>query len=441
MHEFNPDDRYPFPHGVLGIPYLGWSDSLLKEYRTEFSCAVEYLRNLNKDDFAESVAYTESRHFLPHINAIAICSLMKKLGMEMNSAEEVWHRCPLNFSSRMDFELLVACLVREYVSFLSCCLRSKSQVGKTTNFARLRHAHVFNKSLPAQFDTPFDIFFDPTNCQIIENHSIRKPKELPNIDFLDVMRRTLGGQEHRTTHIPLSILNQMDGVIEFGKSTWLRKITRRNVRLLRSGQDIALVIPYLSKIILQLNDDRWVRDHDVEALQPCRGEYNEGTVRRAETVLLGFDYPETGQPTINESAYRLLNQYARKGEVSSEELWEAVLSVKKISHRVNIQALLTCAREVFGNDENMTNALTREMAHDILVTKSDFEDKQSENTMYSSSFNREAQAHRNDAYYGTFYKQVGIDGRNNVLWISGVPLLGLLKIPEMAYHLVLKLEN
>lgn len=52
--------------------------------------------------------------------------------------------------------------------------------------------------------------------------------------------------------------------------------------------DYALVIPYLTMIILKLNDHRRVRDHDVEAMQPFPGIYYGAAVRRAANILLAL---------------------------------------------------------------------------------------------------------------------------------------------------------
>lgn len=146
---------------------------------------------------------------------------------------------------------------------------------------------------------------------------MRRPGSLPDIALLDVMRRTLGGQEDKVANIQVSIADGLLGAKEVGKDTWNGRTNWRKVQLLRCGEDDALVLPYLNKIILQLNDDRWIRDHDAEALQPCRGEYDEGPVRRVANVMLAFDYPEYGDPLFNDSAYRILYQIARKGDLYS----------------------------------------------------------------------------------------------------------------------------
>lgn len=102
------------------------------------------------------------------------------------------------------------------------------------------------------------------------------------------------------------------------------------MQLLRCGEDNALVLPYLNKIIMQLRDYRWIRDHDVEAHQPCLGDYNEGSIRRAANVLLAFDYAKKGAPTVNDTVFCMLYQHARKGELYSKDLRNQLLSVKEI---------------------------------------------------------------------------------------------------------------
>ena len=121
-------------------------------------------------------------------------------------------------------------------------------------------------------------------------------------------------------------------------------------------------------------------------------------------------------------AYRLLYQHAEKGELYSMQLRSNLLAAKKIEHRVDIRALAGRAAEVFGKDKVMACALTREMVHDILVTKSDFD----ENGFAGQEMcSKNVHVTLKSAYFDMFYVRGGISSRNNVDWVSGVPFPGL----------------
>lgn len=123
-------------------------------------------------------------------------------------------------------------------------------------------------------------------------------------DYLVSMFRVPGGQVHETLNLQESIVNkyyEQKAVQE--RNGFLRKISGRQVRLLKCGQDQALMIPYFTKIVLNLSDHQWVLASDVTA------------------------------------------QYTRKGELCSMDLRNHLLSLIKIKARVCIRALETIKLE------------------------------------------------------------------------------------------------
>ena len=92
------------------------------------------------------------------------------------------------------------------------------------------------------------------------------------------------------------------------------------------------------------------------------------------------------------------------------------MSVMSIKSRVDIFALASTAREVFGEDQIMVAALVRETIHDRVLMKSNFS---------PARITHQEESHENDAYYTLCYLNQSYDARNNVLWRSGVPLEGL----------------
>lgn len=186
-------------------------------------------------------------------------------------------------------------------------------------------------------------------------------------------------------------------------------MNRRNVQLLKCANDRALVIPYLNKIIQELKEDHWVRNNDVLAQQPFRGKYDEGAVRRAANIMLALKYPKEGNAFVNKIAYKLIESYARKGELYSVNLREHLLAVLCLSNPVCIRALKVSARQVLEDD--VAVALVREMIHDCLEKKIDFDSERNTN--------------ENDAYYDAAYVRSGCPVSNNVCWSTGVPLFGI----------------
>lgn len=100
------------------------------------------------------------------------------------------------------------------------------------------------------------------------------------------------------------------------------------------GNDTALIIPYLNKVLLRLDDKRRIRDADVQTLAPFDyvGSYSE--VRRAATILLAYDIPDGEQICVNEYAFRILKHHAREGELYSPKVRTIILSAIKLKTRV-----------------------------------------------------------------------------------------------------------
>lgn len=134
--------------------------------------------------------------------------------------------------------------------------------------------------------------------------------------------------------------------------------------MIRTGQDQALVIPYINVILLYLGKDQWLRNLDVTPLQPLVVGFDEGPVRRAANNLLALEYRKdesssavTFKSTVNEIAFEKLKEYARRGELHSTALREELLSMLFISERVCIRALSFGANEVFDSDKMLAGPL------------------------------------------------------------------------------------
>lgn len=100
------------------------------------------------------------------------------------------------------------------------------------------------------------------------------------------MHKTLGGREHKCTNLHLAMLHGLLRQNPTDKNSFYKKISKGNVRLARSGVDLALAVPYLKIIILRLGNDQWLRDMEVPALQPSVLGSDKGVVRRATNILL-----------------------------------------------------------------------------------------------------------------------------------------------------------
>lgn len=160
----------------------------------------------------------------------------------------------------------------------------------------------------------------------------------------------LGGQIQISSSIQLSIAQQEFEADENERSRFLGKLTKRHVRMLKCGNDCALVILYLNKILLRLDNENGVRDADVPNLQPFYLRRGFSDIRRAANILLAMEYPEDCYSYVNSVALRLLKKYARVGELYSFKLRDHILSSVKPRHRANIHALRVTAQDVFGND-------------------------------------------------------------------------------------------
>lgn len=271
-----------------------------------------------------------------------------------------------------------------------------------------------------------------------EIHSLREPSEF-DVDYIRVMAEVLGGEERRVPSIQESIVDQAFPEHRYHKKSFLGQLNRRRVRLLVCGRDYASFIPYLNKIVLKLNDYRWVRDHDVEAKQPFRGIYNGGAARRPGNILLALEYLLQGEPIVNETARRIIIEFARAGELYSTEMRDKLMNVVRIQHRIRVGMLTDSARHVFPRDSVMEAALLRETIHDRLLMGSNFSAERMtmnvadgppavavDNDYSRNLSSNSLPIHENDAYYASVYLRSGYAVRNNIEWGSGVPLHGIM---------------
>lgn len=175
-------------------------------------------------------------------------------------------------------------------------------MGKMTNFHRLRGKHFFNKR--GKDEPLLQVFFRtlPSIPRLEYSTSIHVPNHFVSTDYLSIMNDVLGGKKSQPLNIKVSIVDQIIQARQIDKNTFIGKLNRRQVQMIECGKDLALVLPYLNKIVLQLIDTNWLRDYGVKVLQPCKGMYGEGAVRRAANVLLAFEYLEEGEPVVNEVA-------------------------------------------------------------------------------------------------------------------------------------------
>lgn len=144
---------------------------------------------------------------------------------------------------------------------------------------------------------------------------------------------------------------------------------------------------------------------------PFSESNDEGAVRRAANIMLALKHPKEGNSFVSDTVYDLIVAYAKRGELYSEKLRDHLLSVLWLEHRVCIRALTVSARQVFDDDGVMVAALVRELIHDCLEMKSDFDAKRN--------------ADEDDAYYEAVYLRSGFSVSNNVRWGVGVPLMGI----------------
>lgn len=174
-----------------------------------------------------------------------------------------------------------------------------------------------------------------------------------------MMLDVLGGECRRFSCIQVLIAGVCYQVPSVNQNSFLGSLNRRKVCLHQCGKDRVLVIPYLSKIVFHIRYGNSVRYHDMKTLQPFKGYYNYGAVRRAANILPGMYYPKAGHPVVNETAVHLIREYAEKTVLFSHRLRKHLLSVMFLRDRVDIDKLSISAHEVFEHDEVMANAIMR----------------------------------------------------------------------------------
>lgn len=136
----------------------------------------------------------------------------------------------------------------------------------------------------------------------------------------------------------------------------------------------------------------------------------------AAPFLMVLDYPSQGDAVVNENSYRLLKQYAQRGELYTRTLREHLLAISNVTERVCIMALTITERQVFGSDEIMVAALVRELINDMVLMKS---------SLGAERKIDDTNILEDDAYYSTFYLQTEYTATNNVRWGSGVAMFGV----------------
>lgn len=183
------------------------------------------------------------------------------------------------------------------------------------------------------------------------------------------------------------------------------------MRLLECGNDTALIIPYLNKVLLRLDNKRWIRDVDVSTLAPFDYVGNYSDFRRAANILLAYNIPDGEPASVNEDALQILKRHARKDELDSPQVRTDILSVIKLKTRVSGWGLDVTAEEVFKSKPELLPFLIREMIHDRLMMKRDF--------------SQEHIPREGDAYYVAFYLRLKIDVRNNIRWAPGILMTGI----------------
>lgn len=240
-----------------------------------------------------------------------------------------------------------------------------------TNFLRLRGKHFFNSN--DQDELLMRQFFRTLPNKAKDSSPRLDLEQNESVDCLSIMNEVLGGLKEKASNIQVSIVDQLTGARHIERSTLLGKLNRRHVQLIECGRDRALVIPYLNKILLELTGQNWIRAFDVQEIQPCRGIHDAGPARRAANGLLALEYPEEGEPKVNETALTLIREYAAKCELYSQGCREHLMSVMTIKARVDVFGLATTARAVFENNQIMVATLLRETIHDRVMMKSHFQ--------------------------------------------------------------------
>lgn len=151
------------------------------------------------------------------------------------------------------FKFLVFAVMHEYHRFLAALLRGRGSVGKMTNIWRLRKKHLLGKTMPSENISVWETFENHLATCLIDIGDVTLEFDDGKFDLLSSMCKVLGCRTFPTSSIQLSIVDKTLGVDEVEKESFLGRIRRRHVRLLLCGNDRALVILYLKKIILELS--------------------------------------------------------------------------------------------------------------------------------------------------------------------------------------------
>lgn len=91
-----------------------------------------------------------------------------------------------------------------------------------------------------------------------ENFAGNKPSD-GEIDILRLMFEPLSEREHACSNLQLAVVHGVLGKHPVGRQSFLMKVSKGHVRMIKNGRDRALVIPYLNFIVLSLNSDELLR--------------------------------------------------------------------------------------------------------------------------------------------------------------------------------------
>lgn len=218
-------------------------------------------------------------------------------------------------------------------------LAAPGRIGRRTNLIRLRRKHLFSIWSGYEETCVWHTFLHKLSESIeVEIISLRKPSE-HSVDYVCVMAEVVDAEERRVRNIQVTIVDLAFQDQRYDKWRFYGQLSRRRVRLLACGRAYALVILYLNKIILKLNDYRWVRGETTFS----------GNIQRrsceACCELTSCAWVPIARRTDGErncKTYTWLT-FARAGELYSTKLRDRLMNIMWVQDRISVEMLVDSA--------------------------------------------------------------------------------------------------
>lgn len=225
-------------------------------------------------------------------------------------------------------------------------LQEEKTVSKCTNFRRLRKKHLCNQVCEDE-DNSFCTEFERSlvSNYLGDDDQVSQMNEVEiseSVDCLRILYKVLNGHLRKRASVQNSIVQQELKDAEVGRNSFLGTLSKGHVRHLECGSDTALIIPYLNKVLLRLDNKRWLRDADVSILVPFEHVGNFSEVRRADNILMAYDVPDGEPADVNKDALRI--------ELYSARVRTCILSTIKLKTKTSARGLDVTAQIENGVD-------------------------------------------------------------------------------------------